>query len=545
MFYSQLFVSKRGTLAKIWLAAHWEKKITKAQVFECDLEATIKEILSPQIKIGLRTSGHLLLGVVRIYSKKTRYLLSDCSDALVKIKVAFRPGQTDLPNDAMEATFKTITLPEDFTDFETQLPDPKTIDVVDHFSLNQCRTEDITLKENFGNHFLNIEGIGEENQSYQGLFDQSFSVHGDCFGDEEMAVDLIDFIASNTEDALMPDLCDGTPELPATPPPTAVSAEPESAKTGLLNGRSSPALTETTFLVNAEEGFALAPVAVTPSPTRKRMTRKRKLVIDRSKELTDDAIRDQLADCSDLLTPLEIAPPTRQLMEWRTNGGVKQLFSSFCLPILHPDLKQLFPCDTSPRRQGLKGGARQQADPEEMREQTREAVLENTVEPVLPDWSLLQESVGQDQADNANTTVETSVIHPEPPPSWNTTSEESRLEVSYPEPVSEISMFGHSSVETRETPLVTQTQSALNSQDVEDKRLTSRAHDLLQALKRQDSSPNASYSLHALCESSSRSYVAAMFFCLLVLKKQQLLDLHQSAPYSDIIATPGPLFHSP
>lgn len=105
-----------------------------------------------QIKIGLRTSGHLLLGVVRIYSKKTRYLLSDCSDALVKIKVAFRPGecslksvsdsrmskhcnsneisfltigQTDLPEDAMEATLKAITLPEDFTDFDTQLPDLK------------------------------------------------------------------------------------------------------------------------------------------------------------------------------------------------------------------------------------------------------------------------------------------------------------------------------------------------------------------------------------------------------------------------------------
>lgn len=50
MFYSQLFVSKRGTLAKIWLAAHWEKKITKAHVFECDLEATIKEIISPQAR---------------------------------------------------------------------------------------------------------------------------------------------------------------------------------------------------------------------------------------------------------------------------------------------------------------------------------------------------------------------------------------------------------------------------------------------------------------------------------------------------------------
>ncbi|XP_048066764.1 double-strand-break repair protein rad21-like protein 1 [Megalobrama amblycephala] len=548
MFYSQLFISKRGTLAKIWLAAHWEKKITKAHVFECDLEATIKEILSPLIKIGLRTSGHLLLGVVRIYSKKTRYLLSDCSDALVKIKVAFRPGQTDLPEVAMEATLKAITLPEDFTDFDTQLPDLNTIDVVDHFSLNQCRTEDITLKENFGNHFLTIEGIGEEIQSYQGLFDQSFSVHGDCFGDEEMAVDLIDFIASNTEDALMPDFYANTPdELPATPPPTAVGAgDSESVQPELsrLMGRSSPAMTETTFLVNAEEGFALAPVAVTPSSTRKRVARKRKLVIDRSKELTDDAIRDQLADCSGLLTPLEIAPPTRQLMEWRANGGVKQLFSSFCLPLLHPDLKQLFPCEISPRRQGLGGGARQQTDPEETREQTREAVGENTAGPVLDDWSLLQEFVVQDQAEDANTTVEPSVTHPEPPTTWNTTSEESRLEVSYPEPVSEISMFVHPSVEMRETPLMTQTQSALNSQDVEDKRLTSRAHDLFQALKRQDSSPNAVYSLHALCESRSRSCVAAMFFCLLVLRKQQILNLHQSSPYSDIIATPGPLFLS-
>uniref|UniRef100_A0A8C1V395 Uncharacterized protein n=1 Tax=Cyprinus carpio TaxID=7962 RepID=A0A8C1V395_CYPCA len=164
MFYAQIFTSKRSTLAKIWLAAHWEKKITKAHVFECDLETTIKEILSPQIKIGLRTSGHLLLGVVRIYSRKTRYLLTDCSDALVKINVAFRPGQTDLPEGAMEATLKTITLPEDFTDFDSKLPDLNTIDVVDHFSLNQCRTEDITLKETFENHFLTMERIGNTSE---------------------------------------------------------------------------------------------------------------------------------------------------------------------------------------------------------------------------------------------------------------------------------------------------------------------------------------------------------------------------------------------
>lgn len=156
MFYTQLFTSKRGPLAKIWLAAHWERKLTKTHIHECNLEKTIRDIISPKVrqtgteilflliiyiivksllaffylllfnllwpsclftlccwvswifpfveylkkkitlkmKIGLRTSGHLLLGVVRIYSKKTKYLLADCSEALVKIKTAFRPGKS-------------------------------------------------------------------------------------------------------------------------------------------------------------------------------------------------------------------------------------------------------------------------------------------------------------------------------------------------------------------------------------------------------------------------------------------------------------------
>lgn len=35
-------------------------------------------------------SGHLLLGVVRIYSRKVRYLMNDCEEAMVKIRMAFR-----------------------------------------------------------------------------------------------------------------------------------------------------------------------------------------------------------------------------------------------------------------------------------------------------------------------------------------------------------------------------------------------------------------------------------------------------------------------
>lgn len=37
--------------------------------------------------LALRISGQLLLGVCRIYSRKAKYLLDDCNEALVKIKM--------------------------------------------------------------------------------------------------------------------------------------------------------------------------------------------------------------------------------------------------------------------------------------------------------------------------------------------------------------------------------------------------------------------------------------------------------------------------
>ena len=44
--------------------------------------------------LTLRMSGQLLLGVVRIYSRKTRYLLEDCNEALGKIKLVKREKTT-------------------------------------------------------------------------------------------------------------------------------------------------------------------------------------------------------------------------------------------------------------------------------------------------------------------------------------------------------------------------------------------------------------------------------------------------------------------
>ena len=51
MFYADLVLNKKGPLAKIWLAAHWDKKLTKAHVFETDIGSSIESIIEPNVCI--------------------------------------------------------------------------------------------------------------------------------------------------------------------------------------------------------------------------------------------------------------------------------------------------------------------------------------------------------------------------------------------------------------------------------------------------------------------------------------------------------------
>ncbi|XP_035233462.1 double-strand-break repair protein rad21 homolog A-like isoform X2 [Stegodyphus dumicola] len=149
MFYAQFMLAQKGPLAKIWLAAHWDKKLTKATIYETNIESCVKGVLEPKVKMALRTTGHLLLGIVRIYSRKAKYLLVDCNEAYLKLKMAFRPGVIDLP-DARTADAATVTLPEVFYDFDTDVADLE-LDMDAQMVLNQSRVEDITLKEDYSN----------------------------------------------------------------------------------------------------------------------------------------------------------------------------------------------------------------------------------------------------------------------------------------------------------------------------------------------------------------------------------------------------------
>lgn len=41
MFYSQIILAKKGPLGKIWIAAHWDKKLNKAQIFQTNINTSV------------------------------------------------------------------------------------------------------------------------------------------------------------------------------------------------------------------------------------------------------------------------------------------------------------------------------------------------------------------------------------------------------------------------------------------------------------------------------------------------------------------------
>jgi cohesin complex subunit SCC1 len=49
MFFAHFVLAKKGPLSKIWLAAHWERKLSKAQIFETDVQDAVDEILRPKV----------------------------------------------------------------------------------------------------------------------------------------------------------------------------------------------------------------------------------------------------------------------------------------------------------------------------------------------------------------------------------------------------------------------------------------------------------------------------------------------------------------
>ncbi|XP_069740514.1 double-strand-break repair protein rad21 homolog isoform X2 [Narcine bancroftii] len=582
MFYATLFLSKRGPLAKIWLAAHWDKKLTKAHVFECNLETTVESIISPKVKIALRTSGHLLLGVVRIYNRKAKYLLADCNEALTKIKIAFRPDIVDLAEENLEATYNAITLPEEFHDFSIQLPDVDAIDVAEHFTLNQSTSEAITLKEEMGS-ILQDNGFGDNygtlgnsgmlhdnlmstsesllpqtpennlNATMKDGFTLSYyknSFRNDGFGDEGETCMLEELLSDGAEDVFM-DFKDTNNDNIKDRPNKKLQTVPsgDSVVPGPLLPVNCVIGDQTTLDSNEEECFALHPVDATE---RRRDKRRRKLIVDCVKELHSETIRNQIEDISDIITTMELAPPTKKLMIWKETGGVEKLNSLPAQHLINYSLLKLFKrClrKNLPWETNNHDSLEERSDIEQIRSEEH-----NVIDlPVMEESYVLQESIiiesrrssidhrpisvqkickGRDSASEQE-------IHE------LEKSDSDLMQVDLP---LEESLIDHLSAgEERESAQneIIQKQDGAREWNLEETYSNQRTQHLWHSLQRAHRKTGERFfSILELCRNNNRKQAAAKFYTLLMLKKQLVVELTQREPYSDIIATPGECFIS-
>ncbi|CCE61524.1 hypothetical protein TPHA_0A04510 [Tetrapisispora phaffii CBS 4417] len=100
--------TKSGPLAQIWLASNMSN-ISRGSILQTNITESVGEIAKISglknfndnlnndeesiSNITLRTSGELLQGIVRVYSKQATFLLSDIKDALIKISSLFKSNQ--------------------------------------------------------------------------------------------------------------------------------------------------------------------------------------------------------------------------------------------------------------------------------------------------------------------------------------------------------------------------------------------------------------------------------------------------------------------
>ncbi|KAJ6290179.1 hypothetical protein OIU78_025987, partial [Salix suchowensis] len=181
MSYSHCLPSSKGPLGSIWVAAYFFKKLKKAQVTSTDISSSVDKILQDVFDVvTCRVLAYLLLGVVRIYSKKAEYLFDDCNKVLLNVKDFVLSNKDGIHVETLQAPYFSITLPERF---ELDAFDLEIIE--DTSGGNVMPHEKITLTDGM----WKIGGVGKYslNQDHR----EEFAAFGDTwFADYSMNEDI-------------------------------------------------------------------------------------------------------------------------------------------------------------------------------------------------------------------------------------------------------------------------------------------------------------------------------------------------------------------
>ncbi|KAI1068584.1 hypothetical protein LB507_004745 [Fusarium sp. FIESC RH6] len=204
MFYSETLLQKSGPLARVWLSANLERKLSKTHILQSNVTDSVEAIIMPnQAPMALRLSSQLLLGVVRIYQRKTRYLLDDCNEAMMKIKMAFRSsGNNDMAANLQVSNREALTLPDKITPYDNfELPPPpdanwllsqvEDVTTAPIGRKGRVSQRDINLQEDYDNSQFLGDGMGMEDDMMAplGNIDLELDFGLDDLGLEETALE--------------------------------------------------------------------------------------------------------------------------------------------------------------------------------------------------------------------------------------------------------------------------------------------------------------------------------------------------------------------
>ncbi|KAG0229486.1 sister chromatid cohesion protein 1 [Actinomortierella wolfii] len=408
MFYSEAILAKKGPLAKVWLAAHWERKLSKNQLLQTDLSNSVDAIMgTDQAPMALRLSGQLLLGVARIYSRKAKYLQEDCNEALVKIKVAFRAAEDDQLDkvgrglndvataEQARAAFNAITVPDAMTELDLLVPtqgfDLEAWGIKTNGTSHLSRAEDITLQGDearrsqmdedfdlfrvsqgsdieFGRHhrFTAGPGVGVGAAGYRTMdFDLAGPEDGldlDMFGDD--LAGTLDHIAKRGTMARQAGQLAGALDhdieievgrrgaverRSASVDPLGLMGMGDEMAVGKEPGAREPSIARSDLEHGADDG-TVPPVAPGEGPRQPAQAKKRKLIVDEVTEMAQaELMSQQLHEDEERPTlVIEVLPRSRKLLR------LQQIESD----VAHGGLVgYLLDCSAGPRLMGAAGGS--------------------------------------------------------------------------------------------------------------------------------------------------------------------------------------------
>uniref|UniRef100_A0A6B2L1K0 Rad21/Rec8-like protein N-terminal domain-containing protein n=1 Tax=Arcella intermedia TaxID=1963864 RepID=A0A6B2L1K0_9EUKA len=526
MFFEQIVLAKNRALGKIWLAAHWEKKLTKGQIADINIIESVDNIQKPQAPMALRLSGHLLLGVVRIYHKKVEFMYTECNEAFVKIKMAFRPGLVDMEEST--ANLNAITMPENFEDIDVILPSDVNTEYIARaeeglFSLQYvARVDEITEIEEMRNKDISQSGpieffsqgdttVGNEYDLLKPVagseFEPSIPFEGPPTDDSHQIVDNAagTFIEPPPLDPMVDIVPPDFVQEPSQPLPP-----PEQEKVPFEAIESSS---------TSEKELAISEMADL-APAARRLRNKR-FKVDKRTQLSKNVMAKTIENVKPLLRTLERAPPTREAMRLRQleidGKGYSYLLSDTADTAMAPKLKTLITRTMRTREQiELPKKSLEDSSVEEQRKQH----VEEQDHPALPEPMQLTDLIG------------TQFNEPEQEPLNIPPQEYTAPSMDMPEPT--IDTLG--TIE----PLPSTTGEETDKSEAF--VITKRTAAMHQFLDKKFSEGQADLTFQQLFVGKKRRTVTVAFFELLNIRTKNCINLEQAEHYQDIKITKTPFF---